>query len=256
MAGEHKNLTGANLHYPLGRHPYPCDLDDNTANAYRIYEDGGNDDYLNITTENGAEAVKIGNTDTNPKLLQLGSGNVGLGTSAPDKKLEINAASGGHIRLTHNDADGSAAIYCDAEISSAGYLAFRTSAAKGQGAVITKTVVQSESTASNVTYTAAVLLSGYIIRDPAGSSRADVTPTAAQLVAVVPSAAVNDSFRFIIKNAADASEPITLTGGTNVTITGTATIAQNNTKEWLCVLTNVGSGTEAATIYSLGSWTH
>ena len=249
-------MTGIDLHDPKGKGPDYLDLEDNVAEAYKIYEDDNDHDYILISTTNSSETISFGNADTNPKVVQLGTGKVGLGTSAPDKKLEINAASGGHLRLTHNDADGSAATFCDAEISSAGYLAFRTSAAKGQGAVITKTVVQSESTASNVTYTAAVLLSGYIIRDPAGGSRSDVTPTAAQLVAVIPSAAVNDSFRFIIKNAADASEPITLTGGTNVTITGTATIAQNNTKEWLCVLTNVGSGTEAATIYSLGTWTH
>tara|TARA_Y100001938_G_C8064502_1_gene419376 strand:+ start:84 stop:851 length:768 start_codon:yes stop_codon:yes gene_type:complete len=252
----HKDMSGADLHEPKGKYPDFLDLEDDTANAYRIYEDGAGDDYLAIDTIDSSEAVKIGNTSTNPKLTQLGTGNVGLGTSAPDKKLEINAPSGGHLRLTHNDANGSAATYCDAEISSAGYFALKTSAAKGQSSLITKTVVQTDSTAGASTYTAAILMGGYLIRDPAGGDRSDVTPTAAQIAAVIPNAAVNDSFRFIIKNQADADETITLTAGTGVTITGTATIAQNNTKEWLCVLTNVGSGTEAATIYSLGTWTH
>jgi hypothetical protein len=49
--------------------------------------------------------------------------NVGIGTTAPDRKLEINvgAATGG-IRLSYNDADGSAAVYGDITISSAGVL--------------------------------------------------------------------------------------------------------------------------------------
>ena len=51
------------------------------------------------------------------------SGNVGIGTVAPDRKVEINtgAATGG-IRLTYNDADGSATTYSDILVDSSGNL--------------------------------------------------------------------------------------------------------------------------------------
>jgi len=50
------------------------------------------------------------------------SGNVGIGTTAPDKILEINGASGGTLRLTYNDSNGSAATYTDLSIDSSGIL--------------------------------------------------------------------------------------------------------------------------------------
>jgi len=52
----------------------------------------------------------------------LGSGNIGIGTTTPDKKLEINSATGDCLRLTYNDADGSATYYTDFAVSSAGNL--------------------------------------------------------------------------------------------------------------------------------------
>jgi len=115
-----------------------------------------------------------------------------------------------------------------------------------------KTTVSSISTAGAATYTAAQLLGGLIIRDPAGGARSDVTPTALLIIAAITQAGVGDSFEFTIKNAADAAETITVTAGTDVTLTGTMTIAQNNTKRFLAVVT---SGTEV-TIYSLGTVVH
>ena len=113
--------------------------------------------------------------------------------------------------------------------------------------VVTKT------TAGAVTYTAAEIISGLILRDTNGASRSDVTPSAADLLAAVEGAQVNSGFKFHIRNTADAAETITMTAGTGITISGTATIAQNNGKNFLAVFTNVTSGSEAVTIYSLGT---
>jgi hypothetical protein len=44
------------------------------------------------------------------------------GTSAPDKKVEINSATGDCLRLTYNDADGTASNYTDLLVSSTGNL--------------------------------------------------------------------------------------------------------------------------------------
>lgn len=126
------------------------------------------------------------------------------------------------------------------------------------------------STAGAVTFTIAQLLGGLILRDPNGGDRADLTPTAAQIVAALPgvrstpsvttsstlsSRGPVSSFQFDIINTADASETITLTAGTGVTVAGTATIAQSNGKRFIVVVTNADRGSEAVTIRSLGTYT-
>ena len=123
-------------------------------------------------------------------------------------------------------------------------------------APIRTTTVSTLATAGVETYTAAQLLGGLILRDPNGAGRNDVTPTAALLVAAIPGAAVGHSFEFTIRNTADAAETITVTAGSGVTLSGTMTIAQNNTRRFLAVLNNVGAGTEAVTIYSIGTFVH
>ncbi len=121
------------------------------------------------------------------------------------------------------------------------------------GPVVNFATVTTDSTAGALTYTAAMLKGGIILRDPNGSGRSDVTPTAALLVAALPSCVVGTAFRFTIRNTADAAEAITVTAGSGATLSGTMTIAQNNSKDFLVVLTNVTSGAEAYTVYSLGT---
>lgn len=116
--------------------------------------------------------------------------------------------------------------------------------------------VLTDSTAGAKTYTAANLIGGLILRDPNGLGRSDVSPSAADLVAGFTGAVVGSAFEFTIRNTADANETITLTAGAGVTLSGTMTIAQNNSKRFLAVFTNTGSGTEAVTIYSLGTVVH
>lgn len=124
------------------------------------------------------------------------------------------------------------------------------------GLSLPKTSPSTEATAGAVTYTAAQLLGGLILRDPAGAARSDVTPTAALVRAAIPGAEVGTSFEFTIKNTADAAETITVTAGSGATLSGTMTIAQNNSKRFLLRLTNVTPGSEAYTLYSLGTVVH
>lgn len=123
-------------------------------------------------------------------------------------------------------------------------------------AVAHATTVATVATAGPRTYTAAELAGGLILRDPAGAARSDVTPSAADLAAAIPGAAVGSGFELVIRNTADAAETITLTAGNGVTLSGTMTIEQNNSRRFLVVCTNVGAGTEAATVYSMGSFVH
>ena len=119
------------------------------------------------------------------------------------------------------------------------------------GRVIQKAVVTTDATAGAVTYTAAQLLGGLILRDPNGAGRSDVSPSATSIVTAlnIPNTKVGASFRFVIRNTANDAETITLTAGDGVTLSGTMTIAQNNSKEFLVVVTAIG----AVTIYSLGT---
>jgi hypothetical protein len=119
-----------------------------------------------------------------------------------------------------------------------------------------RATVTTDATAGARTYTAAELLGGLILRDPSGAGRSDVSPTAALIVGGIAGCVVGSSFEFTIRNTADQAETITITAGASVTLSGTMTIAQNNSKRFVAVCTNVGSGTEAVTIYSLGTVVH
>jgi len=110
-------------------------------------------------------------------------------------------------------------------------------------------------TAGALTYTAGQVLNGIVLRDPNGASRSDTMPTAALLVAAIPGAMIGSSFFFWIRNDADAAETITVVAGTGGTISGTATIAQSNSKLFLIRITGTLPGSEAYVVYSLGTAT-
>jgi hypothetical protein len=118
-----------------------------------------------------------------------------------------------------------------------------------------RTVV-TDSTSGPRTFTGAEIFGGMILRDPNGAVRSDVMPTAADIVANIPACVVGSSFEFVIRNSG-ATYTITITTeGADVTLSGTMTIATANSKRFLAVVTNIGAGTEAATIYSLGTSIH
>jgi hypothetical protein len=52
------------------------------------------------------------------------NGNVGIGTAAPDKKLEINLGTADVLRLTYSDGNGGATTYMDTTLSSTGLTTF------------------------------------------------------------------------------------------------------------------------------------
>lgn len=83
-------------------------------------------------------------------------------------------------------------------------------------------------TAGAGTLLAAAILTGLILRDPAGANRTDTTDTATNLVAALPLDANYKEFHFTIVNTADAAETITLAGGSGVTLQTAITIAQNS----------------------------
>ena len=101
--GLHKNLSGTDLHDPKGVHPTPAGIPDDEGEAYKIHETGTTNNYILISTSDSAESVAVGNTTTNPQMVQLGTGNVGLGTDSPQEKLHVHDGN----FVLHNDAGGS-----------------------------------------------------------------------------------------------------------------------------------------------------
>lgn len=123
---------------------------------------------------------------------------------------------------------------------------------QGIGTQIKDVTVTTVATATAVTLAAAQLLGGLILQDPAGGAVTSTTDTAANIIAAITQAGVGNAFEFTIRNTADASEAITVAAGTGVTLSGTMTIAQNNSKRFLCVVT----ASTTVTIYSLGTVVH
>ncbi|MDP3245008.1 MAG: hypothetical protein Q8M83_05145 [bacterium] len=76
--------------------------------------DGTTDSYMSFST--------VLDATLGEKVRIDAAGNVGIGTTVPARALEINNSSGNDLRLTYNDADGSATYYTDFLVSSAGNL--------------------------------------------------------------------------------------------------------------------------------------
>lgn len=208
-----------------------------------------------LATQAGAETL-TNKTLTSPKV-----GTAILDTNGNELvKVTATADAVNELTLANAAADGAPTLSAtggDTHIS-------QKFAPKGNGkfavagGLVSYQVASSNNTAANLAYTAAQVLGGLYLRDCNGNDRADTLPTAADLVAALYGAGfVGAAFRFVLRNTSDAAETITVTAPDgSVTISGTATVGQNNSKEFLIVLTNVAVGTEAYTAYSLGTAVH
>lgn len=75
------------------------------------------------------------------------------------------------------------------------------------------------------------------------------TPTAAAIVAAIPSCQIGDRFSWICNNANTSSGAMTLAGGTGVTLSaGLATTAISAAREYHFIVTNNVVGSEAVTV--------
>lgn len=166
-------------------------------------------------------------TDTSTANLWIdGTGNINIGTSAD------NVIIGGGASLTLNNTSST----LSSELTIQDNFSRR----------YTESIVN---TAGNATYTATQVFDGIIERDCNGADRTDTTPTAAQLVAIVPHAVVGSSIEVFIRNSSTSLELITLNEGTGVTFSGSLTVAAGITSRYLCLLTNITASSEAVTIF-------
>lgn len=88
---------------------------------FRVTNNSGNRRFIIFRGDNSTSQQTLFNAYGDSYINAL-TGNVGIGTTAPDKALEINSATGANLRLTYNDADGSAVNYADFSMSSGGDL--------------------------------------------------------------------------------------------------------------------------------------
>lgn len=109
-------------------------------------------------------------------------------------------------------------------------------------------------TAANVAYTAAQVMSGFILRNPSGTARSDTLPTAASLVAAIQGCMVNTSFQFEVRNSGTVTVTLVAPVGGGVTIDAPSTVAipTLDSGTYLVIFTNVTPGQEAYSLYSLG----
>ena len=111
---------------------------------------------------------------------------------------------------------------------------------------------------TSATITAAQMLGGLIFQ-PAGTAINTTLDTAANVFLAMQSVQVGSSFTLTIRNTATAANTITVVAGTGGTMSGTATIAQNNQRSFRVVITALGdvNGVGAAyTAYTSGSGTY
>lgn len=105
--------------------------------------------------------------------------------------------------------------------------ALKQPSAGGTSSRVTATAL---ATAGAGTYTAAAILSGIILRDPAGGDRTDTTATAELILAAAQAVGKltndYDEMYFTVINTADDAETITLAGGVGVTLQGIDTIGE------------------------------
>ncbi|MFA6526226.1 MAG: hypothetical protein WCT26_02305, partial [Candidatus Buchananbacteria bacterium] len=105
IAVNNPNASGyANLRFYQGTVVTGGNWFDNANNLYVI---GAQKD------SNSALTLNTGGLSPTERMRITGDGKVGIGTTVPGKDLEINSATGANLRLTYNDADGSATNYAD-----------------------------------------------------------------------------------------------------------------------------------------------
>jgi ABC-type Fe3+ transport system substrate-binding protein len=106
---------------------------------------------------------------------------------------------------------------------------------------------------NTATLTAAQSYNSIVRGIPTSTATYTTASAAAIISAIGGDCAVGTCFRIVVLNAAASAITITIGGGSGVTISGVATVAQNAAKEFIGYVTNVTAGSQAITLYGLGS---
>ncbi len=219
-----------------------------TTNGTNVTLNGGN---LTISDNDN---LYVG--DGNDLTIRHVSGNTDIISSTGSLQIDNTNATGNTILSLGDNTATSVVIQNNSSTEVSRFYASGRSTFSGDvmffGRTSRETTVTTINTAGNVTYNPSQFWGGIIRRDPNGSNRSDVTPTADSFFTNTLYVQVGSSYKFSIENTADAVETITLTAGTGVTLVGSMTIGQGEIRQFLFRMDNIGSGTRAASIYDQG----
>jgi len=122
----HINFTDDKINFKAGNLSMLTMEEKSSApHEVRINQGGNNIDF--VVEDNSGNTILMTDASTS---------RVGIGTTAPDKDLEINNSSGGSIRLTYNDSNGSASDYADISVGANGALRLQAIDSDGTAAHI------------------------------------------------------------------------------------------------------------------------
>jgi hypothetical protein len=195
-------------------------------------------------------------TATVQAITLLQSTLVGINCTAPDKQLEINSATGACLRLTYDDANGTAAYYSDFAVSAAGDLTVTPSGGSANiaGRVGIGAGVSSATIALQVSNSFALCCSaeGNTARKTLWAQRALVTLTGAttstEMYIAAGSLLLGASFCVNTAVSDDTADPDTwsaaFSGGSTATLATAAAAAQNTKVNTLIVPAVAASTTE------------
>ncbi len=101
-----------------------------------------------------------------------------------------------------------------------------------------------------VVLTTGQLINGWYVASGTAGAQTVTTPTAAAIVAAIYNCQVGSMFDFFLNNGNNGT--LTVTGGTNVTIVGTAAVLTGGKGNYFKgFVTNATSGTEAVTMVAM-----
>jgi hypothetical protein len=109
---------------------------------------------------------------------------------------------------------------------------------------------------TGVTYTAAQIQSGFILRSGPTGAVTDTLPSAAAICAAIQGPFVNLSFEFRVRNISTGSLNFAVGAGGTPPVQGTFSCATVSDKMLLIILTNVTIGQETYQVESWGGGTY
>jgi len=98
-----------------------------------------------------------------------------------------------------------------------------------------------ESTSGNVTLTIAQFFNKIFVRETGAAARTDVTPTARAICNCIAGVHIGSTFLFIVRNVSAAAHDVNISGGTGVTVQGSAATPQSTQTIYLGYVTAVGN---------------
>lgn len=120
------------------------------------------------------------------------------------------------------------------------------------GKIFSRQVFGSDSTGAGVTLSVANFVAATLLtRSGPGGIFSDTTPTAAAIVAAIPGCEVGTGYDLYVKNT--TAFTMTLVAGSGITLSGTTTVTATQTRLYKIQVTNIGAGTEAATVVGVST---